>query len=455
MSIRIKSVKRGSLGTYLGLKPGDRLLRINGSRVQDHLDYRFRIAESSPELELEIDGRREVVALDKDEDTDLGVEFEDFAVRRCANNCVFCFVDQNPPGLRESLYFRDGDYRLSFLYGNYITMTNMGTRDLERIVEQRLSPLYISVHATEPELRRKLFLYGKDDPRCFGSGDDRLLDKMRYLVDNGIVLHGQVVICPGMNDGSHLRRTLDDLLPLSPGLRSVAIVPVGLTAHREGLTAIPPITAELAEAFIEEYTELDRTYRNADGGRFVLLSDEWYLRAGQEVPPASYYEGLAMEENGVGQVRDFLDRFQAEQEQLPEAVDQPTRFTIATGLLAEDVFREHVLPRLNAIGNLTVDLQVIRNTFFGEPVTVAGLLSGRDFVTQLSDKDLGSAVWTTDRILNSSGELTLDDMTLPRIGRRLGIPLNVAGDSVLEIFRRGIHPEGTPEKGSLRDLRYG
>ena len=446
MSIRIKSVKRGSLGTYLGLKPGDRLLRINGSRVRDHLDYRFRIAESSPELELEIDGRREVVALDKDADTDLGVEFEDFAVRRCANNCVFCFVDQNPPGLRESLYFRDGDYRLSFLYGNYVTMTNMGTRDLERIVEQRLSPLYISVHATEPELRHKLLLYGKDD---------RLLDKMRYLVDNGIVLHGQVVICPGMNDGSHLHRTLDDLLPLSPGLRSVAIVPVGLTAHREGLTAIPPITAELAEAFIEEYTELDRTYRNADGGRFVLLSDEWYLRAGQEVPPASYYEGLAMQENGVGQVRDFLDRFQAEQEQLPEAVDQPTRFTIATGLLAEGVFREHILPRLNAIGNLTVNLQVVRNTLFGASVTVAGLLSGRDFVTQLSDKDLGSAVWTTDRILNSNGELTLDDMTLSRIGRQMGVPLIVAGDSVLEIFRRGINPEGTPEKGSLRDLRDG
>ncbi len=446
MSIRIKSVKRGSLGTYLGLKPGDRLLRINGSSVRDHLDYRFRIAESSPELELEIDGRQEVVALDKDADTDLGVEFEDFAVRSCANNCVFCFVGQNPPGLRESLYFRDGDYRLSFLYGNYVTMTNMGTRDLERIVEQRLSPLYISVHATEPDLRRELLLYGKDD---------RLLDKMQYLVDNGIVLHGQVVICPGMNDGSHLRRTLDDLLPLSPGLRSVAIVPVGLTAHREGLPAIPPITAELAEAFIAEYAELDRTYRNADGGRFVLLSDEWYLRAGQEVPPASYYEGLAMEENGVGQVRDFLDRFQAEQEQLPEAVGQPTRFTIATGLLAEGVFRERVLPRLNAIGNLTVNLQVVRNTLFGEPATVAGLLSGRDFVTQLSDKDLGSAVWTTDRILNSSGELTLDDMTLSQIGRQMGVPLIVARDSVLEIFRRGIHPEGTPEKGSSRDLRDG
>ncbi len=436
MSIRIRSVEPESLGAVLGLKPGDRLLKINGRRVQDHLDYRFRITESSPELELEINGRREVVAVDKDEDSDLGVEFEDFAVRRCANDCVFCFVDQNPPGLRESLYFHDGDYRLSFLYGNYITMTNMGRRDLERIVEQRLSPLYISVHATEPELRRKLFLYSKDNPA--GGRDDHLLDKMRYLVDNGIVLHGQVVLCPGLNDGPHLRRTLDDLLLLSPGLRSVAVVPVGLTAHRQGLAAISPVTPGSAQDFLEEYAELDRTYRHADGGRFVLLSDEWYLLAGREAPTAAYYEDLAIEENGVGQVRAFLDRFQTEQEQFPEAVDQPTHFTIATGVLAEGVFREIVLPRLNAIGNLTVTLQVIYNTLFGESVTVAGLLSGRDFVTQLSGKELGSAVWTTHRILNDSAELTLDDMTLPQIGRQLGVPLNVAGDSVLEIFQRGI-----------------
>ncbi len=173
-------------------------------------------------------------------------------------------------------------------------------------------------------------------------------------------------------------------------------------------------------------------------GRFVLLSDEWYLQAGQEVPLASYYEGLAMEENGVGQVRAFLDRFKIEQKRLPEAVDQPARFTIATGVLAEDLFRRHVLPRLNAIGNLKVELQVIHNTLFGESVTVAGLLSGRDFVTQLSGKELGASVWTTNRVLNNGGELTLDDMTLPQIGRGLGVPLNVAGDNVLEIFRRGI-----------------
>jgi putative radical SAM enzyme (TIGR03279 family) len=430
MSIRIATVEPDGLGSHLGLKPGDRLLKINGRKVLDHLDYRFRINEPEIELALEMDGRRETVAVDKDAEDDLGVEFEDFKIRGCANDCVFCFVDQNPPGLREALYFRDGDYRLSFLYGHYITLTNMGTRDLERIVEQRLSPLYISVHATEPELRRELFLYGKDD---------YLLGKMRYLADHGIKLHGQVVLLPTINDGEHLRRTLDDLLPLAPDLRSVGIVPVGLTGHRHGLMDIPPVTGDYASELMEEYPSLHGRYRHADGGRFVVLSDEWYILAEQEVPPSAFYEDLAIEENGVGQVRAFLDRFRKEQRRFPKGMNTPTRITIATGALAARVFREHVLPRLNTIKNLTVDLQVIPNTLFGAPVTVAGLLSGEDFLAQLSDADIGEAVWTTHRILNDAGTLTLDDMSLTQISEQLGVPFNITEDSILEIFRRGIH----------------
>ncbi|MFC1484598.1 DUF512 domain-containing protein [Candidatus Neomarinimicrobiota bacterium] len=430
MSIRIASVEPDGLGSHLGLKPGDRLLKINGRKVLDHLDYRFRISEPEIELELEIDGRREAVAVEKDAEDDLGVEFEDFKIRSCANDCVFCFVDQNPPGLREALYFRDGDYRLSFLYGHYITMTNMGTRDLERVVEQRLSPLYISVHATEPELRRELFLYGKDD---------YLLGKMKYLVDHGIKLHGQVVLLPTINDGEHLQRTLDDLLPLAPGLRSVAIVPVGLTGHRGGQMDIPPVTGDYARTLVDEYSSIHGRYRHADGGRFVVLSDEWYILAEQEVPPAVFYEDLAIEENGVGQVRAFLDRFRKEQRRFPKELNFPTRFTIATGALAESVFRGHVLPRLNTIKNLTVDLQVIPNTLFGAPVTVAGLLSGKDFLAQLSGTEMGAAVWTTHRILNDGGTYTLDDMSPEQIGEQLGVPFNIAEDSILEIFRRGIH----------------
>ena len=429
MSIRITSVEPDGLGHHLSLKPGDRLLKINGRKVRDHLDYRFRISDPDIELELEIDGRRETIAVEKEAEDDLRVEFEDFKIRRCANDCVFCFVDQNPPGLREALYFRDGDYRLSFLYGHYITMTNMGTRDLERIVEQRLSPLYISIHATEPELRRNLFLYGKDD---------HLLGKLKYLVDHGIELHGQIVLLPNMNDGEHLQRTLDDLMPLTPGLKSVAIVPVGLTGHRQGLMNIQPVTADYARALLDEYPILHRSYRHSDGGRFVVLSDEWYILAEREVPKTAFYEDLAIEENGVGQVRAFLDRFQREQRRFPKELAAPTRFTIATGVLAHSVFEMHVLPRLNMIGNLTVNLQSIPNTLFGTPVTVAGLLSGKDFLAQLTGMDMGEAVWTTHRILNDAGVLTLDDMSLEQISEQLGVAFNIAEDSILEIFRRGI-----------------
>ncbi|MCH8836256.1 MAG: DUF512 domain-containing protein [Candidatus Marinimicrobia bacterium] len=425
MSLKIKSVVPDGLGAHLGLKPGDRLLKIDGSRVLDHLDYQFRIGLADLVLELEIDGRRESVQLDKEAEEDLGVEFEDFTVRSCANDCVFCFVDQNPRGLRSTLYFRDGDYRLSFLYGHYITMTNMNDGDLRRIVEQRLSPLNISIHATGPELRRRLLLYGKDD---------RLLDKMRYLLDNGILLHGQVVLCPGLNDGSHLRRTLDDLAPLSPGLLSVSIVPVGLTGHREGLTAIAPVTPEYAHDWLDEYAGLDGLYRHPDGSRMVFLSDEWYILAGREVPDAAYYGDLGMEENGVGQVRAILDQFAAEQDSLPTRLDRPTRFTIATGVLAAGLFSEHIIPRLNRIGNLDVNLEVVPNLLLGESVTVAGLLSGRDLLGHLKGKDLGEAVWTTDRILNAEEGIMLDDMTPGDISRQLGVPLKTAGDSLLELF---------------------
>ena len=425
MSLKIKSVAPDGLGAHLGLKPGDRLLKIDGSRVLDHLDYQFRIDTANPVLELEIDGRRESVELDKEPAEDLGLVFEDFTVRSCANDCIFCFVDQNASGLRPALNFRDGDYRLSFLHGHYITMTNMNDGDMRRIVEQRLSPLNISIHATGPELRRRLLLYGKDD---------RLLEKMRFLVDHGILLHGQVVLCPGLNDGSHLRRTLDDLAPLSPGLRSVSIVPVGLTGHREGLTAIAPVTAEYALGWLDEYAGLDGRYRHPDGSRMVFLSDEWYILAGREVPDAAYYGDLGMEENGVGQVRAFLDRFATEEDSLPSRLDRLTRFTIATGVLAAGLFSEHIIPRLNRIGNLDVNLEVVPNLLLGESVTVAGLLSGRDLLGHLKGKELGEAVWTTDRILSAEQGIMLDDMTPGDISRQLGVPLKTAGDSLLELF---------------------
>ncbi len=424
MSLRIKSVDSDGLGAYLGLAPGDRLLKINGRRVPDHLDYQFRIIDAQPVLELEKAGIREVIEIEKDDEVDLGVQFEDFKIRGCANDCVFCFVDQNPKGLREGLYFRDGDYRMSFLYGHYITLTNMGQKELDRIVEQRLSPLYISVHATEAELRKKLLLYLKNDD---------VLGKMKYLVYHGIELHSQIVLCPTLNDGDHLEHSMRDLHPLSPGLRTVSIVPVGLTGHRQGLTEIPPVTNEYAESFMSVYDQLDSNYRHSDGGRMVILSDEWYLLAGLPVPEMEFYQGLSIEENGVGLVRGFLDRFAAESAGLPNHLSSPKRITLATGLLAAPVFEQYILPRLNKIGNLEVVVQTVPNRLLGSSVTVAGLLSGGDFIDHLAGADIGDEVWTTDRILNDAGNLTLDDMSIEDMGNKIGVPFRVSGDSILDL----------------------
>jgi len=430
LSIRIKSVAADSLGEFLGLSPGDQILKINGTNVLDQLDYQFRIIDPNPILELEIGGKRELIHVDKEEDVDLGVDIEDFKVRGCANDCVFCFVDQNPQGLRHSLYFRDGDYRMSFLYGHYITLTNMGWKELDRIVEQRLSPLYISVHATDPDLRRELLLYGKED---------HLLDKLRYLVDHGITLHSQIVLCPGLNDGAQLERTLDDLVKLTPGLKSVAIVPVGLTGHRQGLRKLASVTPVYARKFVDDYVRLSEKYYHADGNRFVLLSDEWYIVTERSIPEAELYAGLAMEENGVGQVRAFLDQFTREQTDFPQSFDRERKFTIATGTLAAPVFNQHILPSLNSITNLQVDCVQVKNTLLGEPVTVAGLLSGADFINALKGREAGEAVWTTDRILNDGDNITLDNMGLEDISKAIGTPFNVTADSILEIFERDIN----------------
>ena len=239
--MKILSVNENSIGAELGLKPGDRIDAIDGSRVRDIIDYRFKISDENVVLRVRQGGEVLEYDIDKDYDDNLGLEFEEFRIRKCANDCVFCFVDQNPPGMREALYFRDGDFRLSFLHGHYITMTNMGWKEMKRIVTQRLTPLYISVHVTQPDKRLEMFLYGKDDT---------LLRKFEYLTENGIELLSQVVLCPGWNDGEFLEQTIKDIHQYSPMARSISIVPAGLTKHRDGLPFIPPVTRDYAEKFL-------------------------------------------------------------------------------------------------------------------------------------------------------------------------------------------------------------
>ena len=427
--MKIIKVFPDSLGETIGIQPGDRLLKINGKRVQDEIDYQFRMTEEVLTLDFEISGRMEKIEIEKEYDDDLGVEFEEMKIRSCANNCVFCFVDQNPPEMRKGMYFRDGDYRMSYLHGHYITMTNMGQNELNRVVEQRLSPLYISVHVTDIQQRQKLFLYKKDDG---------LLTKLEYLTNNGIELHTQIVLMPDLNDGEFLNKTLEDLYHYYPTVKSCAIVPVGLTGHRKGLMEIKSADKEYAENLLNEITQM----RNQFPGRkspFVLYSDEWFILAEQPFPPLSDYGELDLAENGVGQVRQFLTLFEEESANFPRALAFETNITLATGTLVYETFQKEVIPILNQIDNLTVTLLPIINKFYGESVTVTGLLTGTDIITQLASKNLGDAVWMSHRIINDEGTLTLDNLTLDDISNAIDCPLQLSNDSFLTLLNNLTH----------------
>jgi len=427
--MKIIKVFPDSLGETIGIQPGDRLLKINGKRVLDEIDYQFRITEEILTLDFEISGRQEKIEIEKEYDDDLGVQFEEMKIRSCANDCVFCFVDQNPPEMRKGMYFRDGDYRMSYLHGHYITMTNMGQNELNRIVEQRMSPLYISVHVTDIQQRQKLFLYKKDDG---------LLKKLEYLTENGIELHTQIVLMPDLNDGEFLNRTLEDLYHYYPTLKSCTIVPVGLTGHRKGLMEIKSADKEYAENLLDELIQV----RNQFPGRkspFVLYSDEWFILAEQPFPPISDYGGLDLAENGVGQVRQFLSLFEEESANFPNALAFETNITLATGTLVYETFQKEVLPILNQIDNLTVTLLPIINKFYGESVTVTGLLTGTDIITQLASEDLGDAVWMSHRILNDEGTLTLDNLTIDEISDAIDCPLQLSHDSFLTLINNLTH----------------
>lgn len=427
--MKIIKVFPDSLGETIGIQPGDRLLKINGKRVQDEIDYQFRMTEEVLTLDFEISGRMEKIEIEKEYDDDLGVEFEEMKIRSCANDCVFCFVDQNPPEMRKGMYFRDGDYRMSYLHGHYITMTNMGQNELNRVVEQRLSPLYISVHVTDIEQRQKLFLYKKDDG---------LLAKLEYLTNNGIELHTQIVLMPDLNDGEFLNKTLEDLYHYYPSVKSCTIVPVGLTGHRKGLMEIKSADKKYAENLLNGITRM-RDKFSGKKSPFVLYSDEWFILAEQPFPPLSDYGELDLAENGVGQVRQFLTLFEEESANFPRALAFETNITLATGTLVYETFQKEVIPILNQIDNLTVTLLPIINKFYGESVTVTGLLTGTDIITQLASKNLGDAVWMSHRIINDEGTLTLDNLTLDDISNAIDCPLQLSNDSFLTLLNNLTH----------------
>ena len=424
--MKINYVEKESIAASIGLKPGDRLESIDGSRVKDIIDYRFKVTDEKILLKVKQGGEIKEYDIEKDVDDNLGLGFDDFKIRGCANDCVFCFVDQNPTGMRDGLYFRDGDFRMSFLHGHFVTMTNMGWKELKRIVEQRLSPLYVSVHVTDPDKRLEMFLYGKDD---------FLMKKFEYLTENGIELHAQVVLCPDWNDGKFLEKTVEDIYSFRPNALSMSIVPVGLTKHRDGLPNLPRVTAEYARTFIPIGNQLSAKYRQENGKNFVFLSDEWFLKIGAALPNQNYYAGHDLQENGVGQVANFMADWKDNIADYSSGLKKPTSITIGTGTLIADYFNTNFIPLLKTVSNLDVKLKSINNTFFGEDdVTVSGLLTGQDIITQLADQELGDMVLFSNRILNEDDTLTLDDITLGQISHALEVPVRVVGDSPAEFF---------------------
>ena len=424
--MKILTVSESSTGAEIGLKPGDKIEAIDGSRVKDIIDYRFKISDENILLRVRKSGAVEEYEIEKDYDDDLGLEFEEFRIRKCANDCIFCFVDQNPPGMREAVYFRDGDFRLSFLHGHYITMTNMGWKELKRVVEQRLTPLYISVHVTQPDKRLEMFLYGKDD---------LLLKKFEYLTENGIELHSQVVLCPNWNDGEFLEKTIEDIHQYAPIARSMSIVPAGLTKHRDGLPYIAPVTADYAEEFIPFAQKLAKKYKLNDNRRFVFLSDEWFLMTKKELPSIAYYEDSELSENGVGQGPHFWNNWQKDIQSLPKKIKKPRRVTVCTGTLISEWFKSNWIPTVQNIKNLEINHVTIFNEFYGsKEITVSGLLVGKDIIDQLKGKDLGDMVIFSDRILSETGTVTLDDMSLDKISEEVGTPVVVTDDTPKSFF---------------------
>ena len=413
----IRSVDRGSPAQRAGVRPGETLTHVDGRPIVDVLDYKFYTYD--PRLVLTLagpDGKSRTVKVRKGEGEDLGLNFETYLMdraRSCANRCIFCFVDQMPPGMRETLYFKDDDARLSFLMGNYITLTNLSRREIQRIAGLHISPINISVHATDPAVRARLL----NHPRA-----GECLSIMERFAGAGITMNCQVVACPGINDGAVLARTMEDLAALWPAVSSVAVVPVGVTKFRAGLTPIAPYTAEGAAAVLDQVEAFGQASLAERGTRLVWCSDEFYLLAGRPLPDKPYYEEMAQLENGVGMLR-LLTSQAAMALEDAEGTETPTPFSIATGVSAAPFLEEIVDMARKKCGNIRGTVYPVVNRFFGETITVSGLVTGRDLIEQLRGRELGERLLIPANMLRAGERVFLDDVTVEQVEEALGVPV--------------------------------
>ena len=419
----VKAVEAGSIAEEMGIEAGDKLISINDTAIEDVFDYHFLVNDEEIILLIQKpDGEEWELEIEKDYDEDLGIEFEQGLMdeyRSCRNKCVFCFIDQMPKGMRETLYFKDDDSRLSFLQGNYITLTNMSDHDIDRIVRYRLEPINISFHTTNPELRCEM-LHNRF------AGD--ALKKVDTLFEYGIQMNGQIVLCKGINDGEELERSIHDLTQYLPYLQSVSVVPVGLTKYRDGLCELESFEKEDAIKVLETIEKWQKIIYDAYGTHFIHAGDEWYILAERELPKEETYDGYLQLENGVGMLRLLKEEFE-EAFSIIEGDAKEREVSLATGKLAYPYLQE-LLERLqDKFPNLKVHLYQIQNDFFGEKITVSGLITGRDLIEQLKGKALGAKLLLPCNMFRDGEEVFLDDVTLSEVKESLQVEVDIVKSS--------------------------
>ena len=419
----IEAVQRNSIGQDLGFQPGDKLLSINGVQPRDLIDYKYLIAEEQLELEvLDDDDKLHKIELDKNIDDDLGLVFKEVlfdGLKQCNNHSSFCFIDQQPKGHRNTLYLKDDDYRMSFLYGSYLTLTNLRQKDWQRIEQQRLSPLFVSVHSTDSNLRAKLLKNNRAG---------LIMKQIKWFSERKLQLHAQIVVCPDLNDSENLEKTLNDLYLYAQGdwptVLSAAVVPVGLTRFRPSDDSLKPVDKECANKVIRLVEKLQKTYQSSIGRRFAWLSDEWYLLSHQPLPSRGEYEDLPQEENGVGSIRSFLENMEKATSTLPASSSKKKKSSWVVGKLVETALGP-IAKKMNKIEGLSLKLFGLKSPYWGKENVVTGLLTGQDIITGLEDKELGEELLLPSIMLKHGEPTFLDDMTVETVEKTLKITVRI------------------------------
>ncbi|HAJ96224.1 MAG TPA: radical SAM protein [Ruminococcus sp.] len=424
--VTITGIISGSPADKVGVKAGMLLISINGHSVRDVLDYMFYASETEVNLLIEDNHEQKTFHIEKDEYDDLGLEFESFLMDKkqsCSNKCVFCFIDQMPPGMRETLYFKDDDARLSFLQGNYVTLTNMSQEDVDRIIEMKLN-INVSVHTTNPELRVKMM-----HNRFAG-------EKLKFLwqmAEAGIKLNCQIVLCPQLNDGAELERTLTDFGKMLPNITSVAVVPVGLSKYRKGLYPLIPFTKETAGNAIDTIERYQQQFLEKFGTRAVFPSDEFFLIAERPIPPEEYYEEYPQYENGVGMLRSLADEFHQALDSA-DPLEAPRNVSVATGRSPYEFLCKLFQEAQERIQGLQIHPYCIRNDFFGESITVTGLITGQDLVAQLKGQELGDELLLSSAMIRRDSDVFLDDYTISQVEEALNIKIRIVPSDGWELL---------------------